>query len=111
MLLSHQTNQAARGDRRMSETWPRYYTLYKFPAFIVRNPPPLKGEIDGIVANNLLGTPETSRSGRRTRNARNALTSNPSFIMVDKAALRGNFIVRRLVDRIVFVLLRRFFTR
>ena len=110
MLLSHQTNQAARGDRRMSETWPRYYTLYKFPAFIVRNPPPLKGEIDGIVANNLLGTPETSRSGRRTRNARNALTSNPSFIMVDKAvltALRGNFIVRRLVDRFFFLLFTR----
>lgn len=35
----------------------------------------------------LLGTPETSRSGRSTRNARRAFTSKPSFIMVDSAVL------------------------
>ena len=36
---------------------------------------------------NLLGTPETSRNGRRTRKARRAFTSNPSFISVDSAVL------------------------
>ena len=36
---------------------------------------------------NSLGTPDTSLSGRRTRNARNAFTSKPSFIRVESAVL------------------------
>lgn len=35
----------------------------------------------------LLGTPETRRRGLKTRNARRAFTSNPSFIKVDNAVL------------------------
>ena len=38
-------------------------------------------------ANYLLGTPETRRSGRRTRKARNAFTSNPSNFIVDRTVL------------------------
>jgi hypothetical protein len=37
----------------------------------------------------LLGTPETKRSGLRTLNARNAFTSNPSFIKFDNAELNN----------------------
>lgn len=35
----------------------------------------------------LLGTPDTKRKGLNTRNARNALTSKPSFIKLDNAVL------------------------
>lgn len=37
--------------------------------------------------NHLLGTPDTSLSGLNTLNALKALTSNPSFITVDKTVL------------------------
>ena len=36
---------------------------------------------------NLLGTPETKRKGRKTRKARSAFTSKPSFMILVRTVL------------------------
>jgi hypothetical protein len=59
-----------------------------------------------IILKDLLGTPETKRSGLRTLNARNALTSKPSIFKCDNAELnnlqsmRNKFLYLKFISKV-----------